>query len=233
MHSVIKVGVFDSGVGGRFIADKLKALENVEIVYLSDPEYFPYGDKTETIIQKRLLYFTKQFELKGCRILVIACNSATTNGITVLREKFPLMSFIGVEPPVRPVAKLTRSGLAAVLGTKVTISSRRLNKLVNDYAGFAKIIRLACFGLAESIELFQSFTSLKKMKEAKKYENKSMKIATDKIDSLVTQGVDAVGIACTHYSYILPQLRLLYPKIKFYDPADSVVAQVEKAIIAS
>src|SRR3990167_4144312 len=88
LRAEMKIGVFDSGVGGRLIADKLKA-KNVNVVYLSDPEYFPYGNKTEEVIQKRPLFFAGQFKLKGCRIVVIACNSATTNGIAILRQKFP------------------------------------------------------------------------------------------------------------------------------------------------
>src|SRR3989338_1417286 len=99
-----KIGVFDSGVGGRFIADKLRELKKAKIVYLSDPEYFPYGDKTEAIIKKRLMHFVKAFKLLRCRIVVIACNSATTNGIAVLREKFPHIVFVGVEPPIKPIS---------------------------------------------------------------------------------------------------------------------------------
>ena len=220
------IGVFDSGVGGRLISDKLKALKDVKIVYLSDPEYFPYGNKTETVIQERLLYFAGQFKLKGCRIVVIACNSATTNGIAVLRQKFPNITFVGIEPPIKPISGLTKSKKIAIMGSPATIASRGIKKLQGLFAHDVKLYNIVCPGLAEYIEeqaaknikCYITFYNDQKAKNLiKKFLNKP-----------VAEGVDVVGIACTHYSYLLPLMRELYPKVIFYDPAGAVVLQVKR-----
>ncbi|MEK9171082.1 MAG: aspartate/glutamate racemase family protein [Patescibacteria group bacterium] len=223
------IGVFDSGAGGRLISDKLKALKDVKIVYLSDPEYFPYGDKAETVIQNRLLHFAGQFKLKGCRIVVLACNSATTNGITVLRKKFPEIVFVGIEPPVKPIVGITKTGKVAVIGSPATIASGRIKKLQDLFAHGVKFYNIACPGLAEYIEGFVN----KNIKCSTTFYNdkKAESLIRKFLDKPVAEGVDVVGIACTHYPYFLPLMRQLYPQVKFYDPADAVVLQIEKAII--
>lgn len=225
----IKIGIFDSGVGGRFIADKLKALKNVKIVYLSDPEYFPYGNKTETVIQERLLYFAGQFKLMDCRIVVIACNSATTNGIAFLRQKFPDITFIGIEPPIKPISNLTKSKKIAIMGSQATISSERRKKLQGLFSQGIKLYNISCPGLAEFVERrvtedIKCYITFYNDRQAKSLIKKFL-------DKPIAGGVDVVGIACTHYPYLLPLMRRIYPKVIFYDPADAVVAQVEKAII--
>ena len=223
--------MFDSGIGGRLIADKLRELKNVKIVYLSDPEYFPYGDKAETVIQNRLLHFAGQFKLKGCRIVVIACNSATTNGITVLRNKFPEIVFVGIEPSVKPIAGITKTGKVAVIGSAATIASGRIKKLQGLFEHGVKFYNIACPGLAEYVEE----KVVKNIKCSTTFYNdkKAESLIKRFLDKPVAEGVDVVGIACTHYPYLLPLMQNLYPKVKFYDPADAVVAQVEKAIITS
>ena len=224
----VKIGVFDSGVGGKLIADKLEELKNVKIVYLSDPEYFPYGNKTEEVIQKRLLFFAGQFKLKGCRIVVIACNSATTNGITVLRKKFPEFVFVGIEPPVKPIAGITKTGKVAVIGSAATIASGRIKRLQGLFAHGVKFYNIACPGLAEYIEGFVN----KNIKCSTTFYNdkKAEGLIRKFLDKPIADGVDVVGIACTHYPYLLPMMRKLYPKVKFYDPADAVVLQVKRML---
>lgn len=228
-EKIVNIGVFDSGVGGRFIANKLKALKNVKIVYLSDPEYFPYGNKTETVIQERLLYFAGQFKLNKCRMVVIACNSATTNGITVLRQAFPDIVFVGIEPPVKPISNLTKSKKVAIMGSPATIASERRKKLQSLFAKEIKLYNISCPGLAEFVERritedIKCYITFYNDRQAKSLIKKFL-------DKPIAEGVDVVGIACTHYPYLLPLMRRLYPKVIFYDPADAVVAQVEKAII--
>ncbi|MBI2309981.1 aspartate/glutamate racemase family protein [Candidatus Collierbacteria bacterium] len=223
-----KIGVFDSGAGGRLIADKLRALKNVNVIYLSDPEYFPYGTKTEEIIQDRLLHFAKQFKLKGCRIVVIACNSAATNGIASLRKKFSEMIFVGIEPPIKPIAGITKTGKVAIIGTSATITSKRRQNLQALFAKKIKLYNISCPGLAEYIEELVR----KDIKcSTTFYNNKQAEWLVRKfLDKPIAEGVDVVGIACTHYPYLFPLMQGLYPKVKFYDPADAVVLQVKRML---
>lgn len=228
---MINVGVFDSGVGGKLIAEKLDRLNKIRTVYLSDPEYFPYGNKTKKVIRSRLLHFAGLFKSKKCRIVVIACNSATTNGIAFLRQQFPEVAFIGIEPPVKPVSVMTKSGKAAIMGTPATIESDRLKKLKDLFASRIKLYNISCPGLGEYIEE-QVIRNIKCCTTF--YSDRTaMNLVKKFLDKPVAEGVDTVGIACTHYPYLMPLMKKMYPKVKFYDPADAVVSQIEKAIMIS
>lgn len=225
---MINIGVFDSGVGGKLIADKLSRLKNTRIVYLSDPEYFPYGNKTKQVIRDRLLYFTGLFMSKKCRIVVIACNSATTNGIAFLRQKFPGITFIGIEPPVKPISVLTKSKKAAIMGTPATIASDRLGKLEDSFAGGIKLYNISCPGLAEYIE--EKIAKNIKCCTTFYDDQAAINLLKFFLDKPVAGGVDTVGIACTHYPFLLPLMQKMYPKVKFYDPADAVVSQIRRML---
>jgi glutamate racemase len=219
---------FDSGAGGRLVADKLRSINNVRIIYLSDPEYFPYGNKTKAVIRNRLLYFAGLFKLKRCRIVVIACNSATTNGITVLRQKFPNITFVGIEPPIKPISSLTRSKKIAIMGSSATIASERRKKLQGLFAQGIKLYNIPCPGLAEFVEErvaknIKCCTTFYNDQQAKNLIKKFL-------DKPISEGVDIVGIACTHYPYLLPLMQRIYPEVRFYDPADAVVARVRRML---
>lgn len=220
----MKIGVFDSGVGGKLIAQKIqKEIPSAEVIFKSDPEYFPYGNKTAPVILERTSYFVREFEKLECSIVVIACNSATTNVIRDLRKRFPHIQFVGIEPPVKPIVELTKSGKVAVIGTEATIRSERLVELIKKYSERVKIFSVPCPGLAEHIEKFQLFKTLESG-------DKPDLLIRKFLDVPIAGGVDVVGIACTHYPYLLSQMKGLYPNVTFYDPADAVVFRVRSQI---
>ena len=222
--NIIKIGVFDSGVGGKLIAAKIQqALPGVEVIFKSDPEYFPYGNKSAKTILGRVSGFVGKFQKLGCQIIVIACNSATTNIIDSLRKRFPQIKFVGVEPPLKPIVKMTKAGKVAILGTRATIQSSRLKDLVKRYAGGTEVSLIACPGLAEYIERLKS----EDMEVSDLAERSRVsEILRKFLDKPIASGADVVGIACTHYPYLLPTMRELYPGVIFYDPADAVVAHL-------
>lgn len=215
----MKIGVFDSGVGALLVAKEIKKkIHEVKIIIKTDPEYFPYGDKSPEFIQARVVHFAKEFQKEGCQIVVISCNSATTNGIGALRYQFPNIQFVGIEPPVNPIVELTRTGKVAIMGTEATIKSRRLRELVGKFSKGVSIELIACPGLAGVIEHSsrptpESETLLKKF-----------------LDRPIKGGVDAVGLACTHYPYLTSQMKELYPHVTFYDPTQAVVSWVGRLI---
>ena len=204
----MKIGVFDSGIGGKLIAQKIRcALPQAKIIFKSDPDYFPYGNKTAAIILRRLIHFSRVFTKLGCSLVVIACNTATTNAISELRHQYPYLTFVGIEPPIKPITQLTKTGKIAIIGTSTTIATVRKDALL--YA-------IACPGLAEAIE-----TNPQPRLE-------TAQLLHQFLDQPIADGVDVVGVACTHYPYLLSQMRQLYPQVLFYDPADAVVTQVLK-----
>lgn len=223
---IIKIGVFDSGIGGKLIANKIKKeLSGIKIFFKSDPKYFPYGDKNPKVIYQRLVYFTKWFIRLKCRIIVIACNSATTNAINKLRKKFPSLIFVGVEPPIKPIVKITKNKKVAVIGTKATINSSRIIKLEREHRNGVKIYKIICSKLAEEIENIKCFKTfyISPFKQ-----RKIISLIKKSLDRPISHGVDVVGLACTHYPYLLPLFKKMYPAVTFYDPAAAVVRQVKK-----
>lgn len=213
----IKIGVFDSGRGGRLMAKAMQAaLPQVKIIFKSDPAYFPYGNKSASVILDRLIYFTRRFQKLNCHLIVIACNSATTSAISQLRRRFPDLNFVGIEPPIKPIVKLTRTGQVAVIGTTATIASARRRHLAAKFARGVKIEAIACPGLAEAIE-----SNPRPRPETKR-------LLRQFLDQPLAAGVDVIGLACTHYPYLLSQMQSLYPRVTFYDPAAAVVARVVK-----
>lgn len=217
MGKNLLIGVFDSGKGGQFIVEKIRAtLPQARIIFKSDPDLFPYGNKSSKVIINRLLHFTKLFDQQNCSIIVIACNTATTNAINHLRRNFPQLKFVGVEPPIKPIAQLTKTGKIAIIGTSATIASARKQYLEASFANQVKLYSIACPGLAELIET----------DPIPRAETEALLIKF--LNRPIAAGVDVVGLACTHYSYLLTQMRSLYEGVTFYDPADAVVRRVVK-----
>ena len=226
----MNIGVFDSGAGGKLVAEKIQeALPSANVILKADPEYFPYGNKSPEIILKRIALFTREFQKLGCAIVVIACNTATTNSISDLRKEFPDIQFVGVEPPVKPIVEMTKTGRVAVIGTEATIRSERLARLIKQFSKNVKIDAIACPGLAEFIETF-----VQPQQQSLRATERSLAISDDSekqllkefLDKPISEGVDVVGIACTHYPYLLSEMKELYPNVTFYDPADAVVRRV-------
>ena len=223
------IGVFDSGVGGKLIVGKIStALPGAKVIFKSDSKYFPYGDKSDEFIFRRATFLTRELLKQNCKLIVIACNSVTTNSINRLRKKFPQITFVGIEPPIKPIAKLSRTGKVAIMVTETTAKSSRVQKLKNRFAPNIKVYKIACPGLAEVIEEIVNQRSPLRYYLVSKSEKDITDMLKKFLDQPVAEGTDIIGLACTHYPYILSQMQSLYPKVSFYDPADAVVAQVKR-----
>lgn len=229
----MKIGVFDSGVGGKLIADRIdRELPRTNVLFIADKDYFPYGNKSQDFIYRRAVVLTKKLAKRGCRLIVAACNSATTNTITKLRDRFPSLVFVGVEPPIKPVVGLSRNGKVAIMGTKATVNSVRFNELKRRFARQTNVFAIACTGLAEAIEHTVASRRPANYRHISFKEKDMTKDIKRWLDRPVAQGVDVIGIGCTHYPYLLSQMKKLYPQVTFYDPASAVVRQVKRILKA-
>jgi len=217
----MNIGVFDSGVGGKLIANALtEQLPKNKIIFISDDKHFPYGNKSSTFIYSRAKVLTQELIDQNCNLIVIGCNTITTHTINKLRNKFPKVKFVGIEPPIKPLAKLTKSKKVAIMATPVTCKSTQASKLIDKYGKGIKVYKIACHDLTKTIEdAIKNKKSPQVSSLIKKYLDKSIK-----------QGVDVVGLACTHYPYILNQLQKTYPQVIFYDPAPAIIKQVKRLI---
>jgi glutamate racemase len=183
----MKLGVFDSGIGGEAVAEALRqTFPDADIMTVNDHENIPYGDKstrevirlTDTAIQPLLV--------AGCDIIVLACNTATAAAIETLRRTYPKQKFIGIEPMIKPAAQLTKSRIIAVCATPATLASQRYKELVATYGSHLEILEPDCSRWAYLIQNNQL--------------NRSHIEVT--IDDLCRRGADVIVLGCTHYHWI-------------------------------
>ncbi len=209
----MKIGVFDSGVGGRsFIAPIQQRFPQADIVYKEDRENVPYGDKTPEQLYELSLPIFQQFEDEGCDAVVVACNTLTTNSIARLRVALSI-PLVGVEPMIKPAAAMTSSGVVAVCATRGTLQSARYAHLKEQYAQDIRVVEPDCSHWAYLIER-------NKQNELELHQT---------VDELKRQNVDVVVLGCTHYHWIEDELRSLCgPNITVIQPIEPVLNQLER-----
>ena len=210
------IGIFDSGVGGTSIWKEINALLPYEdTIYLSDSKNAPYGEKSKQAIINLSIKNTEFLLNKNCKLIVVACNTATTNAIKVLREKYDV-PFIGIEPAIKPASLQTKTNTIGILATKGTLNSElfeRTSNLINQ-----KIIRKEIIGkgLVELIE------------NGKLYSNEMTKLLSSYIIPLLKENVDCLVLGCTHYPYLIPQIReIVGDKIQIIDSGEAVAKQTK------
>ena len=212
------IGVFDSGLGGlSVLAALVDALPQADFSYYADTAHVPYGNKSEELIQGRVLAIGEHLANHGCGLLVVACNTATAAAVQALRAAHPQIPVVGVEPGIKPAAQETQSGRIAVLATESTAKSARLHKLIRDHAAGVEVHVEPCPGWATHVEMLQLDDPA---------------LATDirsRIEPLLAAGVDRIVLGCTHYSFLVP---LLLPSIgnraRLIDVADAVARQARR-----
>lgn len=215
------IGIFDSGIGGLsiFLAAK-KVLPKENFIYLADQKNCPYGDRTKEEVRE-ISFKNSQFLLKKrCKIIVIACNTATVSSIRFLRRLFPKVPFVGVVPVVKPAAEYSKTGHIVILSTAITQKSLVLKQLIEKFTLDKKVYNLACSGLADLIEKGKikgtSITRL--LKHCLK----------PVLDDLL---IDVVATGCTHYFFVKSSIVKLFQKrIKFIEPSQPVARQIGRIL---
>lgn len=213
------IGVFDSGVGGTSIWKELNLLlPNESTIYLADSKNAPYGNKSKQDIIDLSIKNTELLIKKGCKIIVVACNTATTNAIKILRDQYDI-PFIGIEPAIKPAALNTKTKAVGILATKGTLSSELFHKTSDLYSNGIKVIEQVGEGLVPLIE--QGHIGSQEIKVLlKKY-----------LKPMIDAEIDYLVLGCTHYPYLIPELLKLLPKhVKIIDSGEAVARQT-KAIL--
>lgn len=182
----IKIGVFDSGVGGLSVVNAIKkAIPDLEIIYKTDKNHLPYGTRPIEQIHSFVKPIFQEFIDEGCQAIVVACNTVTTNLIEALRQEFNV-PMVGMEPAIKPAALRSRSGVIAVCATPRTLSSERYERLKATYAQGIKVLEPDCSGWALMIEN----NRLEREKVA------------ETIEDVIQLGADVIVLGCTHYHWI-------------------------------
>lgn len=151
-HTEMKIGVFDSGIGGLSLVKAIEhQLPDVEVIFRSDREHMPYGDKPPEEVLGYVVPILEDLAKEGCEVIVIACNTVTTNHIEELRQRINV-PLVGIEPMVKPAAENTKTGIVAVCATPATLASQRYKWLRDTYAKDIRVIEPDCSRWAYMIE---------------------------------------------------------------------------------
>ena len=214
------IGFFDSGVGGTSIwkeATRLLPAENT--IYLADSKNAPYGVRTPEEILQFCIKNTELLLQKKCKLIVVACNTATTNAISYLRKTYNI-PFIGIEPAIKPAALQSATKTVGILATKGTLASSLFHSTSQNHAAGITILEKEGTGLVPLIE-----KGLAESEETKK-------LLTQILKPMLAKNIDYLVLGCTHYPYLIPALKeILPPNINIIDSGEAVAKQT-KAILS-
>ncbi len=213
------IGIFDSGVGGTSIWKEIhQLLPNENTIFLADSKNAPYGNKPAQEIVSLSIKNSEVLLKMGCKIIVVACNTATTNAISVLRKSYNI-PIIGIEPAIKPAALQTRSKCIGILATRGTLNSALFQKTSKENAKNTCIIEVIGEGLVKLIEN-GDLNSPEMMSLLEKY-----------TAPMLEANVDYIVLGCSHFPYLIPQLQKILPKhIKIIDSGEAVARQTRAVL---
>ncbi|MEN8124263.1 MAG: glutamate racemase [Bacteroidota bacterium] len=210
------IGIFDSGVGGITIYKEIhKLLPNESIIYLADSRNAPYGGKSKEKIIEFSIKNTEFLLEKGCKIIVVACNTASTNAVKELREKYDI-PFIRVQPAIKPAALSSKTKTVGILATKGTLKSDLLYETSQSFAQGIRVIEQVGEGLVSLIE-------------SDKIESSEMNDLLNKyIQPMLENDIDYLVLGCTHYPFLVPQInKIVGEKVKVLDSGEAIARQTK------
>ena len=216
------VGFFDSGLGGLCILDAFKALcPHESTIYIADSKNCPYGNKPAAEIVKLAESNTRRLLRRGCKMVVVACNTATAAAIDFLRERHQEVPFIGIEPAVKPAALRSKTGVVGVLATAGTFGGRLYNE---TKAKFAKDVTVIATVADEFVELVER----KEISGAA-----AERVVRARIEPLLKAGCDKIVLGCTHFPHLKPLIeKICDGRAEVIDPSDAVARQAKRVLSA-
>lgn len=213
------IGLFDSGIGGTSIWREIRdLLPNENTIYLADSKNAPYGQKSKEEIIQLSIKNTELLLSLNCKLIVVACNTATTNAIKVLRTKYDV-PIIGIEPAIKPAALSSKTQKIGILATKGTLNSELFIQNVEKFQE-TKIIEQIGYGLVPLIE--SGDINSKEMNE----------LLSTYLKPMIEANIDYLVLGCSHYPYLIPQIKKILPsKIKIIDSGEAVARQTKNVLL--
>ncbi|MBN2112651.1 MAG: glutamate racemase [Acidimicrobiia bacterium] len=210
------IGVFDSGVGGLSVLREMRRLlPQADLVYLADQARAPYGERSLQEVRDFSEAIARYLISRGSAPVVVACNTASAAALRGLREQWPGVPFVGMEPAVKPAATLTSSGKVGVLATQATFQGELFADLMARYGNGVEVLTAACPGLAALIE------------DVPPDDPAAADRLTGHALPLVAAGADVLVLGCTHYSFLQNALaERVGPGVTIVDPAEAVARRV-------
>ncbi len=214
------IGIFDSGIGGLSIWKEIVALlPHEDTIYLADSKNAPYGQKSPQEIIDLCIKNTEYLLKQNCKIIVVACNTATTNAISYLRNHYNV-PFIGIEPAIKPAALHSKTKSIGILATKGTLNSKLFSSTSEKLADDIQIVEQIGEGLVSLIENGK-IHSIEMDKLLKKY-----------LENLSKNNIDHLVLGCTHYPFLIPKIKkIIGNKIKIIDSGAAVAKQTKNILL--
>lgn len=218
MKNINPVGLFDSGIGGTSIWKEVHSLlPDENTIYLADSKNAPYGIKSKEEIIALSFKNTELLLNFNCKLIIVACNTATTNAIKELRAKYDV-PFIGIEPAIKPAATQSKTQCIGILATKGTLTSTLFHKSIAQHPeveiieqvghGLVQLIENGAIDSPEMVELLESY-----------------------LKPMINKNIDYLVLGCSHYPYLIPKIKKLIPNhIRIIDSGEAVAKQTQRIL---
>lgn len=215
---MIPLGIFDSGVGGLSVLNAIRQLlPSQPLIYLADQAHVPYGPRPPEEVRSFSISITDFLLSAGAGLVVVACNTASAAALVHLRQVFPDVPFVGMEPAVKPASARSLSKKVGVLATPSTLQGALYASLVARFASGVTIYQDTCPGLVQQIEKGEFASS------------QTRSILVNALQPMLAQGIDQIVLGCTHYPFVIPLIReIAGNSISIIDPAPAVARQVKR-----
>jgi len=216
------IGIFDSGVGGLSVLRAIRELMPEEpVIYFADQGHVPYGPRLLEQVRDFSEGITRFLLNQNAKLIIVACNTASAAALHYLRDIFPGVPFVGMEPAVKPAAEYTRSGMVGVLATPATFQGALYASVVDRFANHVQVLQDTCPGLVGQIE----FGNLNG--------DKTRAILEKALRPMLDRGIDTVVLGCTHYPFVIPLIeQIVGENVRVIDPAPAVAKQAEHLLVA-
>lgn len=214
------IAIFDSGVGGLSVLRAVRQLlPNEPLHYFADQAHVPYGSRSLEEVRAFSEAITRHLLAQGAKIIVVACNTASAAALHHLRQVFPAVPFVGMEPAVKPAAETTQTGRVGVLATPATFQGALYASVVERFASGVTLHQHTCPGLVRQIEAGRLHTPA------------TRRILQAALQPMLAQGIDTIVLGCTHYPFVIPLIQeIAGPSVRVIDPAPAVARQVGRLL---
>lgn len=215
------IGVYDSGFGGLSVWRELhRALPRESLIYLGDGKNCPYGTKTEEQIRELAERAVGDLVERGCKMVVVACNTATAAAIEYLRDRFSHIPIVGLEPAVKPACAMTRSKVVGVMATERSLAGRKFLSTLERYGQGVEVLKVVGEGFVEAVEA-----------DAEQ-EPRTEELVRRAVEPMIERGADVIVLGCTHYPFLGDVIRRVVGdrEVAVIDSGEAVEKRVESLL---
>lgn len=216
------IGIFDSGVGGLSVLKAIRQeLPQEAVIYLADQAHVPYGLRPLDEVRQFSEKMTEYLLARSAKLVVVACNAASAAALAALRQSYPEITFVGMEPAVKPAAETTQTGRVGVLATPATFQGALYASVIERFANDVTVLQDTCPGLVAQIEAGEL------------NHPDTRRILEKALNPMLAAGIDTIVLGCTHYPFVIPLIEEISgPGVRVIDPAPAVARQVRRVLEA-